>query len=318
MKYIIILITLYFSSYSFADNWVIDNKIYKFDKVANKVFVIHGPLTEPNEINQGFMNNPALIVGNTGLIVVDPGGTYDSGKKLLVEIKKISILPIVAVFNTHVHGDHWLGNQAIVEKYPNVVIYAHPTMLLEAKNGEGESWVNFMEKATKGKSKGTKVVYPNATTKHLQKLIIAGEEFIIHNPIKLTHTNTDIMIEHRASKSLFMGDNNFLNRLGRFDDSSSILGNMQVLEYAKLLQLENYIPGHGKTGSFISSVQPFIDYLNIIKQEGQKAYDNDMQSYEIKDKVHQILKKYHSWSRYENSMGKHLVKIMTEIEEQDF
>jgi glyoxylase-like metal-dependent hydrolase (beta-lactamase superfamily II) len=35
----------------------------------------------------------------------------------------------INIFNTHVHGDHWLGNQAIVERYPAVKIYAHPNMI---------------------------------------------------------------------------------------------------------------------------------------------------------------------------------------------
>jgi glyoxylase-like metal-dependent hydrolase (beta-lactamase superfamily II) len=40
----------------------------------------------------------------------------------IIAAEKITNKPIVAVFNTHVHGDHWLGNQAIVERYPAVKI----------------------------------------------------------------------------------------------------------------------------------------------------------------------------------------------------
>jgi len=31
---------------------------YPVDKVAENIYVIHGPVTTPNEKNQGFMNNP--------------------------------------------------------------------------------------------------------------------------------------------------------------------------------------------------------------------------------------------------------------------
>ena len=48
-----------------------------------------------------------------GVILVDPGSTYQVGKQVLAEIKKVTTKPVVAVFNTHIHGDHWLGNQAI-------------------------------------------------------------------------------------------------------------------------------------------------------------------------------------------------------------
>jgi ribonuclease BN (tRNA processing enzyme) len=50
----------------------------------------------------------------------------------MIAAEKITNKPIVAVFNTHVHGDHWLGNQAIVERYPAVKIYAHPNMIEQA------------------------------------------------------------------------------------------------------------------------------------------------------------------------------------------
>jgi len=43
------------------------------DQVADNVYVIHGPLGLPSPENQGFMNNPAFIVGDDGVIVVDPG-----------------------------------------------------------------------------------------------------------------------------------------------------------------------------------------------------------------------------------------------------
>jgi hypothetical protein len=34
-----------------------------FEKIADNVYVMHGPLDEPNAKNRGFMNNPGLIVG---------------------------------------------------------------------------------------------------------------------------------------------------------------------------------------------------------------------------------------------------------------
>ena len=105
---------------------------FHFAKLNDQVYVMHGPLEEPSKANQGFMNNPGIIVGKNGIIVIDPGSTYSVGKNVLQEIKKISSLPVVAVFNTHIHGDHWLANQAIKEAYPEAEIYAHPQMIKQA------------------------------------------------------------------------------------------------------------------------------------------------------------------------------------------
>jgi glyoxylase-like metal-dependent hydrolase (beta-lactamase superfamily II) len=237
---------------------------------------------------------------------------------VLEEIKKLTNLPIVAAFNTHVHGDHWLGNQAILEQYPQAKIYAHPEMIKQAKAGEGARWVAVMETLTEGLSKGTKAVYPNQSTQHKQVIMAGGEQFKIHNPIAKAHTTTDIMIEHVGSKTLFLGDNDFMQRFGRFDGTSDIHGNIKVLEYALHLNLDYHVPGHGPSGSAKVAVVPFLDYLKIVMQEANKGYEDDLAAYEIKPKVAKRLTAYESWSGYDEQLGKHLSKALLEIEALDF
>ncbi|NNJ90035.1 MAG: MBL fold metallo-hydrolase, partial [Gammaproteobacteria bacterium] len=106
---------------------------YTADKIAEDVYVIHGPLETPNPINQGFMNNPGIIITDAGVVVVDPGGSVQSGEMVISHIEKLTDKPVVAVFDSHVHGDHWLGNQAFMEKYPEVKIYAHHEMIKAVK-----------------------------------------------------------------------------------------------------------------------------------------------------------------------------------------
>ena len=279
---------------------------------------MHGPLGEPSVQNYGFMNNPGIIVGKQGVIVVDPGSTLQVGNKVLKEIEKISKKPIVAVFNTHVHGDHWLGNQAIVAKYPNVKIYAHPKMIAHAKDGESELWLGIMNTLTEGLSKDTIAVYPTDATSHLQKIVVAGETFIVHNDITgEAHTDNDIMIEHVSSKTLFLGDNDLMKRFGRFDGSSSMHGNIAALKYATDLNLGHYVPGHGPSGDADAAVKPFLDYLIVIQEESKKGYEEDLADYEIKPFAHKRLADYHHWNGYEEQLGKHINKMLLEIESLD-
>ena len=51
------------------------------------------------------------------------------------------------------------------------------------------------------------------------------------------HSDTDIMIEHVESRTLFLGDNGFNKRMGRFDNSSSMHGNITALEQVKPLDI---------------------------------------------------------------------------------
>ncbi|SFV86021.1 SoxH protein, homolog [hydrothermal vent metagenome] len=316
MKKLTLLLALALSTLSHA--WTIDGYgNYKFEAISKNVYVIHGPLDEPNAINQGFMNNPGMVIGADGVIVVDPGGSYHTGKRVIGEVKKVTDKPIVAVFNTHVHGDHWLGNQAIIEQYPNAKIYAHPQMIAEAKGGEGEYWIDLIERLTEGVSKGTIATYPTDATSHLQTITVGSEQFRIHNPTTKAHTATDIMIEHVGSKTLFLGDNDMIHRLGGFGGTSDMHSNIKVLNYATNLNLNHYVPGHGPSGDAEHAVKPYLDYLLILQDEARKGYEEDLADYEIRPAIVKKLDDYKDWHSLDNNLGRHINKMLLEVEALD-
>ena len=317
MKTTLLLLTMLLSNFSNA--WIIkDIGEYQFEPIAKNIFVIHGPVGTPSVDNQGFMNNPAIVIGETGVIVIDPGSAYHIGKKVITEIEKITKKPIIAVFNTHAHGDHWLGNQAIVERYPNIKIYAHPKMLKQTQEGDSDFWLDIMNDYTQGQTKDTKAVYPTDSVAHLQRITLDSEQFIIHSPTQKAHTDTDIMIEHVSSQTLFLGDNAIIDFLGAFDASSDMHSNVKALEYAVNLKLKNYVPGHGQTGTPEVAINSFLDYLAIVKQEAEKGFKEDLSGYEVKPLAIKKLQAYKHWAAFDEQIGKHIGKMLQEVEALDF
>ena len=290
---------------------------FHFSKVYENVYVMHGPVTEPNRENEGFMNNPAIIEGKHGLIVVDPGGNYHVGKKVLKEISKVSKKPIVAIFNTHKHGDHWFANKAMVEKYPEATIYADAHMIAEAKAGEAEKWYRILDRMT-GNLEGTKAfAYPTKALKMSDRVEVDGEVFVVRHP-KAAHTDTDLLIEHVNSKTLFLGDNVMVGRFGAFDASSSVLGNKALLEeIIQEKEMAYYIPGHGKSGKREAVVVPYLNYLTVITEAMQKAYADEVEPYEVMDDVKEKLSDFKDWDGIGHTLGRHLDKVYAEIEEAD-
>ncbi len=287
---------------------------FHFEKAGKNIYIMHGPESEPNVENEGFMNNPTIIEGKTGLIIVDPGGSYNAGKKILSEIEKISKKPILATINTHKHGDHWFANKALLEKYPKLAIYAHPQMIQAVKAGEAEKWYNILEKLTHN-LKGTKdtFAYPNHPFKEGDTLLIDGEKFTALHP-KVAHTNTDIVILHENSQTLFLGDNVMKNRLGAFDSSSSVQGNLALLEVLmKEKTYRLYIPGHGKSGDKNATILPYLTYLKGVVKWAQIAYDKDAEPFEVKKEAIKDLKTFQSWNGFEYAFGRHMIKAYDEI-----
>ena len=120
------------------------------------LYVIHGPQGVPSVENQSFMNNPAWVITADGVVVIDPGSSVQAGRMVVAQLRKTTKKPVTHVFNTHVHGDHWLGNQAILEVWPKATIIGHPDMIKQAKNGADAFWIKLMSDMTKGFTDGTR------------------------------------------------------------------------------------------------------------------------------------------------------------------
>jgi glyoxylase-like metal-dependent hydrolase (beta-lactamase superfamily II) len=287
---------------------------FKFEAVADHVYVMHGPLAQPNPDNHGFMNNPAVIEGETGLILIDPGSSLQTGNRILDEVALVSKKPVLAVFNSHIHGDHWLGNQAVRQAYPESDIYAHTNTIAQSQSSEGATWLALMLRLTDGLSKGTEIVPANIAVNHDDRILIDGEEFRIHALIP-SHTDTDIMIEHVGSKTIFMGDNCVNQRLGRFDGSSSIIGTIKALEYVAEGDFDHVVPGHGPTGDIETTVMPYLNYLKALEVVVAEGLEAELEDYEIKAKVLPQFEYISHWSEFDSQFGLNLNKMYLELED---
>ena len=290
-------------------------KHYPVTEVAKDVYVIHGPLEFPNVENQGFMNNPAFILTEEGVVVVDPGGSLQIGEMLLTAIKKVTAKPIIAVFNTHVHGDHWLANQAIKEQYPNAPIYGHSKMIEQVDNGAGKQWVDLMLRSTEGATEGTKFVNANQSASHGSKFTF-GSTIIETISLGSAHTTTDLMYYLPKQAVIFLGDNAGYGRLLR-NDGGSFSGNISALNYALDSGANIYVPGHGITAGKEVAAE-YHDYLSLVLKEVKKGYEDDLSDFEIKPLLLPSMGPWKDWSGFEQEFGKHISQAFLEIEAEDF
>jgi len=288
---------------------------YAFEKVADNTWVMHGPRELPNPENKGFMNNPGLVITSAGLVVVDPGSTVHVGEHVLNEIKKISSEPVVAVFNTHIHGDHWLANQAIKAAYPDVKIYGHPKMLAAVEDGEGDNWVNIMDTLTEGASKGTIVVAPNNTTDNEDIIKVGNTQFKTHH-YGVAHTKTDIMIEVVEESVMFLGDNVLALRIPRTSDGT-FMGNINTVNTALESTATIFVPGHGPTGDR-AMVEKYLGYLTLIYEAAQQAFEDDLDSSDVLSITTETTAEYKDWPGYAELIGPQGAQAYGEVEASEF
>jgi glyoxylase-like metal-dependent hydrolase (beta-lactamase superfamily II) len=289
---------------------------YPAEEVASGVFVIHGPVDYPNPDNQGFMNNPAFLVTDDGVIVVDPGASVQSGEMVLRQIRKVTDKPLIAVLNTHVHGDHWLGNQAMRAEAPEVPIYGHPKMIAAIEAGAGAEWIDRMLSATDGATRGTEAVAPNRTLDDGDVLDIGGLTFRVHH-FGHQHTHTDLMISVPERSLLFLADNANNGRIVRMDDGS-FTGLIAGLEQIRdKVDAEVLIPGHGRTGGW-EIVEQNLDYLRTLHGGVVELYDEGISDFEMKPAIAERLSAFSDWPGFDTELGKHISLAYLEVEADAF
>ena len=287
-------------------------KPYPAKQVAPDTWVITGPLGEPSVENQSFMNNPAWIIAGDQVIVIDPGSSVQAGRMVVNAIRKTTKLPVTTVYNTHIHGDHWLGNQAILEAWPKAVLIAHPDMNAKAKAGEAESWVNTMSRLTQGYTDGTRAEIPSVATTDGMVSKIGTRSFKIYSSND-AHSKTDIMIEV-DNGVLFTGDNVLNQRVARMDDGT-FSGNIRAIDRVLTLPVKVVVPGHGKPGS-PAMLKAQRDYFQALFDAVKVEYDAGKSDFEMKPAVVKKLAAYQKWNGFDTAVGKQISLAVLEIEQQ--
>ena len=288
---------------------------YEAKKVSTNTYVIHGPMEFPTPENKGFMNNPAFIITDNSVVVFDPASSVQGGEGVLKKIKAITDKPVTHVFISHVHGDHWLGNQAIKTAYPDAKFYAHPMMIEAANNGEADNWVALMENLTEGATKGTVAVVPDIALSDRQEIKI--DNITVRAYLDdWAHTKSDAMFVIPEEKVLITGDNVTYQRIARMSDGN-FQGNIASIEKALETEVEIVVPGHGPTGGK-EILGIFKSYLETIYEASEQAVEDDKEPYELKAELLPSMSTYQKWSGFEGEFGRHISQAMLEAEDDNF
>lgn len=289
-------------------------KDYPLTKLSDRIYVIYGELGSFTKENQGYINNVSFVITRKGVVVFDTGSSVYVGQMALEKIRSITDQPVVAVFNSHIHGDHWLGNQAFKDANPKVKIYAHENMKKLADAGEGETWVNRINKETGNSVTGTKPIAPNKTVKDGDVIKIGELSFKIHYTGP-AHSDGDIMVEVIEEQALLTGD---IVRVGLVGiGTTSFKGSITALDRASGTKSKLYIPGHGKAND-VRVVNDYRRFMNLLRETVAKHYEEGLSDFEIKPKVVKVLDKYKGWKLFDENLGRLVSLAYLEVEAEQF
>lgn len=224
-------------------------------QLSPRVAMVYAEDGFPTAENRGMMANIVFVLTSAGVVVLDTGASVQIGEMALRRLRTLTAQPVVAVINSHYHGDHFLGNDAFVQAYgPALPIHAHPLTRQEIAGTAGNLWRSLMERWTNGATVGTRVVVPNRDLAHGDVLRFGDTTLRMHHH-GVAHTPADICVEVVEDRVVYVGDVAMNGRIANLDDGS-YLGTFRclaALEQDTRAQL--YIPGHGRASATLLADQ---------------------------------------------------------------
>src|SRR5215472_11538078 len=185
----------------------------------------------------GSGGNSRIIIGKTGVIVVDAKQTEAGAKDLLAEIAKITPKPVTTAIITHSDGDHLNG---LVAFPPGIKIIAH-------ENNKKEQQTAL---AAGGRGAPPADRLPNqVTTKTREKMTIDGVKLELYH-FAPAHTSGDLIVFLPAQKIVSTGDIVVTNRADdnpnvHFEKNGSTEGWLTSVKGMISLNADTYVTGHG-------------------------------------------------------------------------
>lgn len=183
--------------------------------------------------------NVAISAGDEGVYLVDDQFP-NIADKLLAQIRKISDKPIRFVINTHYHGDHTGGNEALAGQ--GAVIIAHDNIHQRMST---EQFNQFWNRSTPA---ATPAALPVITFSDTVTLHLNSEKTVVYH-VPRAHTDGDSIIHFTGSNVIHMGDNYFrgLYPYIDLDGGGTVQGMIAAIDKALGLSDEatRIIPGHG-------------------------------------------------------------------------
>lgn len=243
-------------------------------QVTPGVFVHIGALEDFAPSNGGDVANSGFIVGSRCVAVIDTGGTPRLGEALRAAIERATLLPVCYVINTHAHPDHMLGNIAFVaanQTAPQFVAAARFTGTLAARE---PYYLNMLQRDFGLQLTHAAIVYPAISVDRLMDLDI-GDRVLTLRAWPTAHTDNDLTVYDRQTRTLFASDLLFVQHLPALD--GSLRGWVSAMAELQRLDVATVVPGHGPVSNDWPAVMKAqTDYLTGLLRDTRAAIRNSL------------------------------------------
>ncbi|MBN2870230.1 MAG: MBL fold metallo-hydrolase [Campylobacterales bacterium] len=256
-------------------------------KVTSDVHCFFGKPEIMDKTNNGNIVNSCYIDAGEGYVVVDTGPSYAYAESAYNAMKKIKSLPVKLVINTHIHDDHWLGNNYFTEQ--GIRVLGTDDFKANADISEPTRMQTYISPEAYAKTKPT---MPTEMISTDTTLNIGNQTLELKIAKHKAHTAKDMVVFLPKSKVLIAADLVFNDRLPSVR-SGDINGWLSALEDFETLGALHIVGGHGERTD-IDSPKMTREYFTRMRDEIRAAIAEGLSIDETIQKVSmEEYKKYH-------------------------
>ena len=234
-------------------------------EVAADTWALIGHTEDLTPQNRGNIANAGFIATPEGVVVVDTSASKSLGEAWRAAIEARTQAPIVRVFNTHLHPDHMLGNQAFPAE---ALATLAPTA--QSMREVGEAFNDNLYRMVGDAMKGTNVVVPEAVAQP-GVLELGGHR--IRVMAMQGHSAADLVVFDETTGVLFTGDLVFFDRAPT-TPHADLARWRESLDALAALPFRKMVPGHGPVlddRRGIDMTRRWIDWIERTLLEAAQA-----------------------------------------------
>ncbi|WP_348767021.1 quinoprotein relay system zinc metallohydrolase 1 [uncultured Salinisphaera sp.] len=232
-------------------------------RIAPDTYVFLGALEAFDFDNHGAVANSGFIVTEQGVVVIDTGPSRLYGEAMRAAIAHVTDRPVVRVYITHAHADHFLGNNA----FADVPIAALPATARTIRSA-GEAMARHLYDRVGAAMRGTSAVVPDEIIMPDMEPVVDYGDHRLELIATAGHSPADLMILDRRTGVLFAGDVVFHDRAPA-TPHGDIAGWQQALAGAARTGFRIVVPGHGPVASDDTPLEQTGAYLRWLVERLQ-------------------------------------------------
>ncbi|MCP1469729.1 quinoprotein relay system zinc metallohydrolase 1 [Sphingobium sp. OAS761] len=222
--------------------------------LADGVWMIRGADGPIEPANGGAIANIAIIATPAGTVLIDCGPSVRYARALKAVAEKLTGMPVIRVYLTHLHPDHGLGAAA----FDPAIVSALPGTI-DALRAAGQGYADAMYRILNDWMRGTDVVLPG-------KPITTDAELFGGRSLKLLalsgHSGADLAILDERSGLLIGGDLVFHDPAPS-TPTADLPRWRASLDRLRTLPHGGLVPGHGPfDAGGTASIAQTRDWLN--------------------------------------------------------